>query len=458
MASALGWHGSPQEPAVRNAFDSDAGKRLGERLLGLLTGAEDLDAVRPYPGRGPVAQPQVEDLHKDLAAVAAGRAEGGAPWLSAERWPGGRAFALLLSHDIDQIHDREMWRILADVNHVRRMVTQGEPGHVGQAMGRIARAVLAPKPATKDYETILALEAQYGFRSTFFVLHDPYWARQGARFGIEGRAIRAIAERVIEAGCEFTVHGGYYRFNNPSAYLESRETLKRLFGVEAIGIRNHLLRYSYPGTWRAQRDAGFDYDATYGYNCQPGPRSGLALPFFAYDREQEEMLDLLVLPLTVMDTTVFRYLRLREEEALELARSQMERYAACGGLVTLLWHGNYFNEPEYADWQWVYERLLEQLAGMQPWCATGAEINRWWRAREAVTWEPALRTADGWRFSGQARRAISGLTLRVHGDAGGARVMVGPAGGREARSTSGGYLIEFPDLSAGSRFEVRVWT
>jgi hypothetical protein len=48
--------------------------------------------------------------------------------------------------------------------------------------------------------------------------------------------------------------------------------------------------------------------------------------------------------------------------------------------VSLLWHNNYFNEPEYAEWQWTYERLLERLAAQNPWCAPGAEIAAWWRA------------------------------------------------------------------------------
>ena len=90
------------------------------------------------------------------------------------RWPDNRPFALFLSHDVDQIHDRELFRILADLNHVRRMITQGERGNLRLALRRVARALVAPKPAEKDFGTILEIEARHGFRSTFFVLHDSY--------------------------------------------------------------------------------------------------------------------------------------------------------------------------------------------------------------------------------------------------------------------------------------------
>jgi len=54
-------------------------------------------------------------------------------------WPDNRPFALFLSHDIDQIHDRELFRILADINHIRRIWIQGEKGSAPLAMRRLVR-------------------------------------------------------------------------------------------------------------------------------------------------------------------------------------------------------------------------------------------------------------------------------------------------------------------------------
>ena len=72
---------------------------------------------------------------------------------------------------------------------------------------------------------------------------------------------------------------------------------------------------------------------------------------------------------------------LAQEGALAAAWMAIEPLIQAGGLVTLLWHNDYFNEPEYADWQWTYEQLLARLAARNPWCATGAEIAAWWRSR-----------------------------------------------------------------------------
>ncbi|MGD9780915.1 MAG: polysaccharide deacetylase family protein [Kiritimatiellia bacterium] len=294
---------------------------------------------------------------------------------SSSRWPEGRPFALFLSHDVDQIHDRELFHFLATANHVRRMLTQGEKGSVPLALRRLGRILFAPKPAEKDFRTLLEIEARHGFRSTFFVLHDPYWSRNGPRYRLQCPELRRIADLIRAAGGEIGVHGGYLRFNQADRYRESRKALRDALGVDAAGIRNHYLRFSGAETWAAQETAGFSYDATFGFADRLGPREGRMLPFVPEGR------NILELPLTVMDVTLFRHLGLAGEEALETAWQAIEPIVQAGGLVSLLWHNNYFNDWEYRDWQRTYERLLERLAARNPWCATGGEIAAWWRSR-----------------------------------------------------------------------------
>jgi hypothetical protein len=310
------------------------------------------------------------------------------PQLVVERWPEGRPFALFLSHDVDQIHDREVWRLLGDANHIRRVMFKGESGEVRLAARRIGRALLNPKNPLRDYQAVLEIEARHSFRSTFFVLHDRYWARNGARFRLADPAIRKIVGLVRNADCEIAVHGGYYRFNDAAAYEESRQAVAELSGSEVVGIRNHHLRFSGLETWRAQALAGCTYDATYGAKEVLGPRDGVCVPFWAVPPGSEGGGGLVELPLTVMDTTLFRYCGHAGEEALEAAWAAITPVVEAGGLVTLLWHANFFNEPEYWDWQWVYSELLDRLAGLGPWCATGAEIASWFRQREASGGQP----------------------------------------------------------------------
>lgn len=439
LTEALGWRGD----------DLCLSRPLARRLWSHLTAQPDEDGDRAY--RGLRTAP---DLHEDFAALESVESDARTPRLSLARWPGAAPFALFLSHDIDQIYDRELFRVLADVNHVRRIVTQGEMGNASQAARRVLRALFRPKRTLWDFETILEIEARHAFRSTFFVLHDRYFARQGARFSYRDREIQEIGRLVLKAGCELGVHGGYYRFNNAALYRDSNQQLAEVFGVEPVGIRNHLLRFSYPETWQAQAEAGFEYDATYGYRSVPGPRSGLAFPFFTYDSARSGPGHLLELPLSVMDTSIFRYLRLSGEQSLEFTWRLVERLAGHGALVTLLWHNNFFNEPEYWDWQMVYEKLLQRLAPLKPWCATGAEINRWWRARAAVRWEEAASDRNEWRWTVEVPQVIEGLVLRVEpAELVSNLTIEHPAATVERREEA--WQIKFGKLAAGARCIVR---
>ncbi|MDY0148744.1 MAG: polysaccharide deacetylase family protein [Kiritimatiellia bacterium] len=302
---------------------------------------------------------------------------------SASLWPGGAKFALFLSHDIDKIFDRELFYSLAALNRIRRLLLRGEGRRACLAGRRLARALFAPKPPELDFQTILDIEARHGFHSTFFVLHDRRWRRRGARYDIQAPALRRITTMITEAGGEIGLHGGVYRFNQAAAYRESRDALRTALGVAPIGIRNHFLLFSGVETWVAQDAAGFQYDSSFGYSDRIGPRDGRMIPFFAEDPAHGGKMKILELPLTVMDVALFRD-GTTGEMALERAWAAIEPVIEAGGLVTLLWHNDYFNEPEYRDWQWTYEQLLARLAQQQPWCVTGSEINDWWRSRSEV--------------------------------------------------------------------------
>lgn len=368
------------------------------------------------------------------------------------RWPMGRSFGLFLSHDVDQIHDREFWRVVADVNHLRRRILYREAGNSWLAMRRIGRSLFRPKHPLTDFETILELERRHGVRSTFFILDDRYWARHGARFRIADPRVHDLVVLLAGAKCEIGVHGGYYRFNDARAYRQSRGAFLETFGVEPQGIRNHLLRLSVPDTWAAQARAGFLYDATFGEPRKLGPRDGRCLPFWAVAPTGASNDGLLELPLTVMDTTLFRYSGLGGDLALDAAWAAVAPVVEAGGLVTLLWHNNFFNEPEYWDWQWVYEQLLDRLAALKPWCATGAEINNWWRTREgvAIVVEP---TATGSEATVTGTQAIKGLVLEINEV--GATGFVSDGGAIHEQRVHQGWRIFLPPLGAGARIRIR---
>jgi hypothetical protein len=75
-----------------------------------------------------------------------------------------------------------------------------------------------------------------------------------------------------------------------------------------------------------------------------------------------------------MDVTLFNSRGGDFHSPIDVAWSAIQPVIDQGGLVSLLWHNNYFDEPEYREWHETYRMLLVRLARLRPWCAPGAEI------------------------------------------------------------------------------------
>ena len=84
-------------------------------------------------------------------------------------------------------------------------------------------------------------------------------------------------------------------------------------GFRPTGLREHYLKFDFARSWPIMEAAGFDYDTTVGNNDRLGFKLGLATPFHPPDGEWTPM-RLLELPLVLMDTTLWGYLKRSEEE------------------------------------------------------------------------------------------------------------------------------------------------
>jgi len=268
------------------------------------------------------------------------------PILQIARWPRGRQFGVQLSHDVDQIHDRELFRWLGDVNHLRRRLTKGERGHTGHCVRRIVRPVLSPRDPFGQFQAIRRIEGKHGLRSTFYLLEDKYWRRRGGRFNWEDSAFRRISDFLLDESCELGIHGSAYEHANRSWWTEKAQRFRQLFGCDALGTRNHYLSLSVPNSWLAQANAGLVYDSTFGAPARLDPPGGYCYPFAVPGVKASDGGDFIQLPMSIMDTTLFRYLKLDHDAAMDRSLKLLNQIREVGGLATLLWHNNFFNEEE----------------------------------------------------------------------------------------------------------------
>jgi peptidoglycan/xylan/chitin deacetylase (PgdA/CDA1 family) len=316
-------------------------------------------------------------------------------------WPEGKEFAVCLTHDVDHVRThsfKSQWRYLKfrlQENSIRSKIQFG--------LLEFGRLILATAKSQREeikkgfFEPLLELEKRYGFRSTFFFFPDEaseYHLRDGPNYRhqdmveLQGRHISVMElMRELESNAwEVGLHGTFNSYNNSLELLRQKQQIEHAIGSQIVSIRQHCLHYNVDKTPRAQSQAGFKYDSTFGFNRIMGFRAGLALPFYHYDLQADKPLPILQIPLIIQDGALLRSdnLDLTPKLALRYAKKIIDKVQMVNGLVTLLWHPNVCNDTLFPGWFWVYQELLRHIADKKVWVAPVREIGAWWEQRQKL--------------------------------------------------------------------------
>jgi peptidoglycan/xylan/chitin deacetylase (PgdA/CDA1 family) len=232
------------------------------------------------------------------------------------------------------------------------------------------------------------LELERGLNSTFFVIPwkgEPGIDAEGRRQS--RRAASYDAAELIEplkqlrsAGNEIGLHGIDAWRDSATGRLE-RGVISQLIGAGEVGVRMHWLFFDEhsPALLEA---AGFDYDATIGYNETVGYRAGTTQVYKPLTVEK-----LLELPLHVMDTALFfpGYLDLSPAQAEQALGPFTGHAARFGGVLTVNWHDRSV-APERL-WDTAYARVLEHLRSSGACFLTASQTVAWFRKRRKATFQ-----------------------------------------------------------------------
>jgi hypothetical protein len=344
LAAAFWWLARVEEQlAPESAFDEHG--RFDERASAL---ARRTAAGEEHPA-------PVDELARGVLGPVAER--WGLPFADGEpRW------RLVATHDIDL----PLRGTPAGRRRALRAVRDGvRRGRIGEAL-RAATAVAA-RPLEvafgdpwDNHERITHLERSLGARSTSYLLAganvaedgDPQmhelgagWARvQPGRDGVDDR---------------LGLHGSYTSSVVAGRLEAERDELESRLGVPILDHRFHYLRHRIQDAWPLLDSIGLRTDSSLGFAGRPGLRAGTALPFRAWDHAAGRPLDLVVIPLAVMDASYeSRYLDLRGRRVDAHVRRVLDRVAALGGSASLLTHNDRICCPG-ADWTARYRRILQ---------------------------------------------------------------------------------------------------
>jgi hypothetical protein len=266
------------------------------------------------------------------------------------RWPGASRLAVCFTHDVDNI-ERPF-------------------GHVWETRQRFGRldilGALLGRSLYNNLSLVAEAEEGRGFHSSFYFMSSEYPLAN----------VRAVSNRITRAGWEVGLHGDFGTHDSLERMNEAVAKFSAELGFKPVGVREHYLKFDFSKTWEIMEAAGFEYDTTVGNTDRLGFRVGLATPFHPPSADWRP-LNLLELPLTLMDATLWGYLKKSEDQGLDDSIAMMRSVEEVEGLFTLLWH----QEAVRMKGGRVYWKLIDAVKKKRCFTGSGAEIAAWWRAR-----------------------------------------------------------------------------
>lgn len=293
-------------------------------------------------------------------------------------WDGAR-FLVALTHDVDSV-----WRWtrigvrgaaarLKDDVLGRRLRAAGR-GATGLAWAPVHR--LRGTDPNWRFEQIVAEERRRGaLGSTFYVfggLGDPH---DGASPETYKRLRPRLVETLVGVDAEVGLHASYGAADDLEQLAAEKAVLEQL-GVRPEGLRYHYLRIDPHRNLRLLPGLGIAYDTSLGYADAIGFRSGLARPFRPWDFEQDGPLDLVEIPLAVMDATLAepRYLGLSARAAWPRLDALLDWAAANGAAFAILWHPDRFDALTSGGWDRLFYRVVDGVRERGGACVSARDM------------------------------------------------------------------------------------
>ncbi len=227
------------------------------------------------------------------------------------------------------------------------------------------------------FRQIIDLEEKYNAKSSFFILSLD---KIDLDFNFKVEEIAEELKDIIKKGWEVALHGGHNAYNNLEEIKKQKKRLEDVIEKDIIGYRNHFLRFKVPITWKFLTKAGFKYDSTFGFADCVGFRNGMCHPFKPYNLNENKVIDILELPLVIMDSTLIDYMKLDNFNAWELIKNLIDTVEKYNGVLTVLWHNTYMVYDKLV----LYKKILDYCNKKNAWMTSGEDIWSWWNSNKFV--------------------------------------------------------------------------
>ncbi len=280
-------------------------------------------------------------------------------------WPDGRRFALAVTHDVD-IARRSV------KGSIRLLIKRIPPGRFKGLFDSIRSSFGKRRNPYDRVSEWIKIENDLGIKSTFFIFGGPRRHRDDPKYGFE--MLLHSVEDIRRNGFELALHSGI-DCHEGEGLTNSRSRLGNYAGLNIVGSRPHYLSAHLPEYWRSAAESGFSYSSCLAFDDAIGHFDGIDLPFVPFDREKDTAIDLVEIPLAIMDCGLIRDDAADSDEVISRGKDLIDTTAESGGMIVLDWHQRTLYNPDYPGWGALFRKITDYALRKGAYSATMEQIS-----------------------------------------------------------------------------------
>ncbi len=275
---------------------------------------------------------------------------------------GSRKFEFIPTIDIDRAYHFKSSGIIKNTARLLRAIVRGDTERlrniINTGVGKI-------KDPFDTYHFLHQIHDKYGLKAIFFFLLS-YKGDKSHDINIHPND-DLLQKLIVDTSkvAKIGIHPSYISNSNVVKLKEEKTLIDALLDKTIDISRQHYLKIHLPKTYLQLIKVGINHDYTMGYASQVGFRAGTCTPFFWYDLQLEKQSHLKAHPFAVMDTTLYKYLKLSPNQAIILINELVESVKMVDGTFCSLWHNESISETgHWKGWKEVYEKMMA-LSGIR---------------------------------------------------------------------------------------------
>lgn len=213
----------------------------------------------------------------------------------------------------------------------------------------------------KSIKTLAEISLQNNMKSVFYfmVSNDyPY----DSDYDINSEYIQKLIYYLIHNKFEIGLHPGYSTLDDFQKLKEEVNKFNNVTGLSKFGVRQHYLRF-HQRLWHLMNELNIYSDSSLGYPDHEGFRAGTCHPYHPFDLRIQKKLQIIEIPLIIMDATLKRYRKISPQDSFDLIIEFAKKCYLVEGTFTLLWHNNSiatFSSP----WNDIYIKVIKELRNL----------------------------------------------------------------------------------------------